>query len=246
MTAGKGKRGLLLALCLFFMLVFTGLGAWQVQRLAWKRDLIARVEARIHAPPVAVPARSQWGALAPRDAEYRRVQARGAFRHDRETLVDALTARGPGAWVLTPLETADGVILVNRGFVPPDRRDAAKRVDGQFPGEIVITGLLRLSEPGGRFLRPNEPASDRWFSRDVVAIARVRGMTDVAPFFIDADAASSIQGGPTGGLTVVQFRNAHLFYAVNWFGLALLCVAGVVLVLRAGDAKVVAALRVGL
>lgn len=232
MTAGTGKRGLLLALCLFFTLVFAGLGTWQVQRLAWKRDLIARVEARVHAAPVAVPAGSQWGALDLRDAEYRRVQARGAFRHDRETLVDALTALGPGAWVITPLETADGLILVNRGFVPPDRRGAATRPGGQVAGEVVVTGLLRLSEPGGRFLRPNEPASDRWFSRDVAAIAQVRDLEGVAPIFIDADAASSIQGGPAGGLTVVQFRNAHLVYAVTWFGLALLCVAGVVLLLR--------------
>jgi surfeit locus 1 family protein len=236
-TATRGKRHALLALCLFFTLLFGALGTWQVQRLAWKRELIARVDARIHALPVAVPPRREWAGLDLPDAEYRRVQARGAFRHDRETLVDALTVLGPGAWVLTPLETADGVILVNRGFVPPERRDAAARAAGQVAGEVVVTGLLRLSEPDGRFLRPNVPAAGRWFSRDVGAIAQVRGIAGVAPFFIDADAASSIPGGPAGGLTVVVFRNAHMAYAVTWFGLALLSGAGAVMLLRPGDQR---------
>ena len=232
MTASSGKRRVLLALCLAGTLLFAALGIWQVQRLAWKRDLIARVDARIHAAPVAPPARRDWTALEWRDAEYRRVQVRGEFLHDRETLVDALTVLGPGAWVLTPLQTSDGVILINRGFVPAERRKEAARAEGQVGGEVTVTGLLRLSEPRGRFLRPNKPAADRWFSRDVVAIARVRGLQGVAPFFIDADSASSSSGGPVGGLTVVQFRNAHLAYALTWFGLAVLCIVGGTLAMR--------------
>jgi len=233
-TASRGKRRLLLGLCLAGTLLFAALGIWQIQRLAWKRDLIARVDARTHAPPVPVPVRRDWGRLDIHDAEYRRVRARGSFLHDRETRVDALTVRGPGAWVLTPLETADGVILVNRGFVPPELADARARQAGQVPGEVVVTGLLRASEPHGRFLRPNKPAADRWFSRDVVAIARARGIEGAAPFFIDADVESSTPGGPLGGLTVVHFRNAHLVYAATWFGLALLCIAGMLVKPDAG------------
>jgi surfeit locus 1 family protein len=233
---GRGKRLGLLALCLSGTLLFTGLGIWQLQRLAWKRDLIARVDARIHAPPVAVPARRDWATLDGREAEYRRVQARGEFLHDRETLVDALTELGPGAWVLTPLQTADGVVLVNRGFVPPGRRDAGARAAGQVPGEVTITGLLRLPEPGGRILRPNEPAADRWFSRDVVLIGRARGLDQVAPFFIDADATANPGDAPLGGLTVVRFRDAHLAYAATWFALAALCIFGLVALRTSSEA----------
>jgi len=229
---GKARRRGLLALCLCLALLFTALGTWQVRRLAWKRDLIARVEARIHAAPVPVPGRNEWTGLNLREAEYRRVQARGVFLHDRETLVDALTEQGPGVWVLTPLDTADGTFLVNRGFVPPDRRDAASRSVGNEAGEVTVTGLLRVSEPGGRILRPNEPSADRWFSRDVMAIAGARGLSGVAPFFIDAEATPDKAGLPLGGLTVVRFRNAHLPYALTWFALAALCAAGVVVVLR--------------
>jgi surfeit locus 1 family protein len=232
-TRRERKRRGLLALCIFGTLLFSGLGAWQVQRLAWKRDLIARVDARVHAPPVAMPAAREWAALDMHEAEYRRVRVRGVFLHDRETLVDALTVRGPGAWVLTPLRTADGVVLVNRGFVA--RAGAGAAAAGQTAREVTITGLLRASEPAGRILRPNDPAGGRWFSRDVAAIGAARGLETIAPFFIDADAASSVEGGPTGGLTVVSFRNAHLAYAGTWFALAGLCIAGLTLLRRPAD-----------
>jgi surfeit locus 1 family protein len=228
-TAGRGKRLTLLALCLSGMLLFGALGVWQLQRLAWKRDLITRVDARIHAEAVPVPARATWPTLDLHDAEYRRVRAEGRYLHDLDTLVDAVTELGPGAWVLTPLATSDGIILVNRGFVPPGQRDPAARTAGEAGGEVQVTGLLRRSEPGGRILRANRPDEDRWFSRDVAAIAARRGLEGpVAPFFIDADALPGV-AAPRGGMTVVRFRNAHLSYALTWFALAGLCVVGLVL-----------------
>ncbi len=232
MTASRGKRRGLLALCLLGLLLFGGLGVWQVDRLAWKRDLIARVEARIHASPVSLPPRSAWPALDLHDAEYRRVQARGHFLHGHETLVDALTGLGEGYWVLTPLQTGDGVVLVNRGFVPREQRLPATRRAGQVQGEVTVTGLLRRPEPEGRVLRANVPAEDRWYSRDVAAIAAARGLHEVAPFFIDAEAGADPAAMPRGGLTVVRFRNAHLVYALTWLVLAGLCLAGIVLVMR--------------
>jgi surfeit locus 1 family protein len=89
-----------------------------------------------------------------------------------------------------------------------------------------------MSEPHGGFLRANDPAAGRWYSRDVSAIARARGLGHIAPFFIDADASPNPGGYPRGGLTVVAFRNDHLVYALTWFALAGLSVIGVVLVLR--------------
>ena len=144
-------------------------------------------------------------------------------------MVEALTERGPGFWVVTPLRTARGVILVNRGFVPPERRLPATRLQARTAGMVTVTGLLRLSEPEGRVLRANRPGEDRWYSRDVAAIARRRALGPVAPYFIDADATPSPGGVPVGGLTVVQFRNPHLVYALTWFALAALAVAGLVL-----------------
>ena len=228
MTQGRGKRRLFAALCLGLTLLFGGLGVWQVQRLFWKLDLIERVDRRVHAAPASISNAAQWRSASPAELEYRRVRVTGTFLHDRQTLVDALTELGPGDWIVTPLVSSAGTILVNRGFVPKDRVDDATHPDGV----ITITGLIRISEPRGRFLRPNRPNEDRWFSRDVPAIANKRGLGAVAPFFIDAEASSGRGEYPVGGLTVVKFRNTHLIYALTWFGLAALTLFGLVLLLK--------------
>lgn len=230
----RGRWAAVLALA-FLTAGFTGLGVWQVQRLAWKTALIRQVDARLAAAPVPAPGPDGWSAISPdADADaYRRVTVTGRFRNDRETLVQAVTALGAGSWVLTPLETDRGfTVLVNRGFVPPERRDPAQRGAPAPEGVQTVTGLLRLTEPHGAFLRANEPAVDRWRSRDVAAIAQRRGLGRTAPYFIDAAAGPDRDGWPRAGLTVVRFSNSHLVYALTWFGLALMSVAGAVIVLR--------------
>ncbi len=207
------------------------LGVWQLERRAWKLDLIARVDARLAADPVAAPGPDRWPTFSAESAAYTRVRATGRFLHDREVTVLAATELGSGYWVLTPLETADFTVLVNRGFVPQDRRDPTTRREGQLQGGVTITGLLRATEPRGGFLRSNDPESGRWYSRDVAAIATAKHLdAPVAPYFIDADATPNPGGLPVGGLTVVDFRNAHLSYALTWFALAALLA---VLALRA-------------
>ncbi len=221
------------AFLLFAALIFTALGSWQVQRLFWKLDLIARVDARVHAEAIAPPTDAEWRETEPADAEYRHVTLAGTFDHSREALVQAVTERGPGFWVVTPLLSADGrTVLVNRGFVPPDRRDPASRTEGQVQGAVTITGLLRLTEPDGAFLRSNNPAAGNWYSRDVQAIGETGGLANLAPYFIDADATANPGGYPVGGLTVIQFRNSHLVYALTWFALAIMSFAAMIMIPR--------------
>ena len=201
--------------------VLLAVGTWQVYRLGWKLDLIARVEARVHAAPQMPPGRPDWPQVTAATDEYRHVRLTGTFLNERETFVQAVTTLGAGFWIMTPLQMADGVIvLINRGFVPPERRDPASRLAGQINQETTITGLLRLTEPKGGFLRSNDPVGNRWFSRDVAAIAAARGLADTAPYFIDADAALQAGGYPVGGLTVIDFPNNHLIYALTWYSLA--------------------------
>ncbi|APW39990.1 hypothetical protein RD110_24595 [Rhodoferax koreense] len=207
---------------------FVSLGTWQVERRAWKHELVARVEQRVHAPAVPAPGRDAWSRINAADDEYRHVALAGRFAHDKETLVQAVTARGSGFWVLTPLQMADGgSVLVNRGFVPPELADRATRRSGEPAGDVSLTGLLRITEPGGGFLRDNDPAGNRWFSRDVAAIAKARGLNDVAPYFVDAAAVpQAAPTEPVGGLTVVAFPDHHLVYALTWYALALMIVGG--------------------
>jgi surfeit locus 1 family protein len=215
---------------------FLSLGTWQVQRRAWKLDLIARVDQRVYAPAVSPPPPGEWSQVTAANSEYRHVQVTGVFLNDSETLVQALTDLGAGFWVLTPLRLVDGtVVLVNRGFVPPEQRERAAHGAAGATTPATVTGLLRITEPKGWFLRRNDPAKNHWYSRDVQAIAAARGLESarVAPYFIDQEAStagSGASGGansaPAGGLTVIAFRNTHLTYAITWYGLALLVVVG--------------------
>lgn len=229
MTRARGLPWVLLAAALLSA-VFIALGTWQVQRLGWKKGLIARTEARVSAAPVGPPDARAWPAIqaAPLDFEYRRLRLQGEFLHADEALVQASTTLGAGFWVLTPLRLQDGsTVLVNRGFVPPDRRDPAKREAAPPAGPVSVTGLLRISEPHGGFLRENDPAANRWHSRDVAAIAAARGLPAerVAPYFVDAEATPAGQW-PVGGLTVLRFTDNHLVYALTWFALAAMVAAG--------------------
>ncbi|MEC3910713.1 SURF1 family protein [Sphingobium sp. CR2-8] len=225
--APSGARaGFPVGLTLAALVLFLGLcalGMWQVERLAWKRDLIARVDARIHAAPVAAPA------SATKADEYRRVIATGTFLHDKAALVQAATVRGAGYWVMTPLRQADGaILLINRGFVPPQAKTRYDRPHGV----IRVTGLLRLTEPGGGFLRSNDPTADRWYSRDIAAIAAARQLPRTANYFIDAQAGPSPDILPVGGLTVVSFPNSHLQYAITWFVLAAMVAGAYIVTMR--------------
>lgn len=234
---GERKRGrfarfafvVALGLC---TLIFAGLGIWQIERRSWKLDLIARVEARIHAAPVAAPGPDAWSGIGAANDEYRRVVLQGRYLDAPATLTMAVTERGPGFWVLAPFRSDAGfTVLVNRGFVPEGQPGTdERRAPGR--GNTQVVGLLRLSEPGGGFLRSNDLAAGRWYSRDVAAIAAARGLGEVAPYFVDADAASEPGPLPQGGMTQVGFRNTHLIYALTWFCLALMSAGAAIFLIR--------------
>lgn len=225
--------GLIAVMGAMFFALFLGLGIWQVERLQWKLDLIARVDARVHAEPVAAPGTDDWANVNQADDEYRHVTMTGTYLNDKEVLVRALTERGSGFWVLTPLRSDnDTLTFINRGFIPDAKRDVSSRPEIQIAGETTVTGLLRMPEPDGFFLRPNDPDRNEWNSRDVAAFAKKEDLGIVAPYFIDADAKSNPGNMPIGGLTVISFRNNHLSYAITWFVLAAMIAGAAVIVWR--------------
>ncbi|MFZ6872404.1 SURF1 family protein [Undibacterium sp. Di27W] len=249
------------------LLIFAGfisLGTWQVLRLQWKLDLIERVDQRVHATPVPAPGFPAWSHITASADEYRHVQASGVFLHEKTILVLASTELGGGFWVMTPLALADQtVILVNRGFIPEKmaasyRASSEKdRLSTSDTSTIQVTGLLRMTEPGGGFLRKNDAAGNRWYSRDVSAITAATGLARSAPFFIDADASpannapyspyaqqnEASANAPVAGLTVIHFHNSHLIYALVWFSLAAMTAAAWAYVMR--DRKNVSAANTG-
>ena len=210
-----------------------GLGLWQLDRLAWKETLIAEVEARVAAPPIAAPPEADWAKLAPDDYEYRHVILGGVYEFSRQALVFRALEhprgrfRGPGYLVMTPLRLADGAhVIVNRGFIPQDQKNHFAGQTQDESDEVVVTGLMRSSEPRTWFTPPDDPPHGDWFTRDPAAIAAALKLDRAAPFTIDADATGSLGDLPQAGETILAFPNNHLGYAFTWFGMAL-ALAGV-------------------
>jgi surfeit locus 1 family protein len=212
---GPGLIGLLAVALL------CALGIWQLQRLAYKEALLARIEERIHAPAAPLPDEPDWPQLKPEAYEYRRVHVSGTFEHDKEALVFRPQAGAVGFLVLTPLRLASGAyVVVNRGFVPSDKRDPLSRPEAQIEGVVAITGLMRPPEERNLFTPADSPEKRIWFTRDPLLIARTYHLQRTAPFSIDADATGAPGGLPQGASTVIAIPNNHLSYAVTWFGLA--------------------------
>lgn len=220
--------GLAALLCLAILL---GLGTWQLGRKAEKEALIARILARAKVePPAPLPAPDTWN---PERDEFRRVRVTGQFQHEAETLVHGLAAGEvpgralQGYYVLTPLRLNEGgTVLINRGFVPTQRKDPESRAAGQVAGETNVTGILRGSEPRTLFVPAPDPVRNEWFNRDIAGISASRGIADPRPYLVEADATPNPGGWPKGGQLRVDLPNNHLQYAFTWFGIAA-CLLGV-------------------
>ena len=204
---------------------FLSLGTWQVHRLHWKTDLIERVDARVGAPSVPAPGPAAWPGITREGDEYRHVTLSGRFLNAQEVQIYTPSDLGPSYWVLTPLLRDDGtIVMVNRGLVPEALKDPASRPAPAGPQQV--NGLLRISEDEGwLFSRDNSPETRTWYRRDIGSITKTLGLSPAAPYFVDEELTDP-QAWPLGGQTVISFRNAHLSYALTWYGLALLTLAG--------------------
>lgn len=215
--------------------VLCGLGAWQLQRLAWKEDLIARIEARTRAEPVSLEqAIDHWRRNG--EVEYLRVTFDGKFRHGAERHLFTVI-KGESGWkIITPVETGTGdIVLVDRGFVPDALKSPGKREQGQLEETISMTGLARAPGTQGLFTPDNNPEKNAWYWRDLESMASALDPTErsrLVPFFIELEASDIPGGYPRGGVTRVNLPNKHLQYAITWFGLALVLLAVFAIYLR--------------
>ena len=206
------------------ILVFSlALGAWQMERREWKRDILDRIAHNQAAPAVAL------GDLIKADPllhEYGRVRVAGTFLHDREFHLAARSLRNKvGMQIVTPLRLDDGrIVLFDRGWVPSEQKEGASRAAGQLAGRVELTGVVRRSQIQRQFAPDNVPDKNVWFHVDVPLMRKLAGgapdpRLDV--FFLEADATPNPGGVPIGGQTRLDIPNDHLQYAITWFAIAL-------------------------
>lgn len=207
------------------IIVMLGLAVWQVQRMTWKEALIDRLHSRMAQPAID----AATVAADPPAAEYRKVRLVGTFLHDKELhLLARSLNRNVGLHIITPLRLENGgIVLFNRGWVPEQRKDPARRAEGQIKGVVTVEGLVRLTEAGikGWFVPENRPERNVWLTVDVAAMRAAAGVPDspelkADQWWVAADAAPNPGGFPIGGQTRVNIPNDHLQYAITWFLLA--------------------------
>lgn len=212
-----------IVLLVFVLLV--SLGTWQLQRMMWKETLLTAISERSTAAPASV-ANVTAMQVSGADIEYRTVTASGVFDHGNEQFFFATHEGKTGYFVYTPLYLSDTrVVLVNRGFIPFDLKDRAKRLEGEVLGDVTVTGLARtqlVAKPSA-LVPENDVAKNIYYWKDMTAMADAAGIArrDLVPFFIDANDTPNPGGLPIGGVTIIDLPNNHLQYAITWFGVAL-------------------------
>jgi surfeit locus 1 family protein len=228
-AAGPAGRGVLVAslMTAVALAILVALGLWQLERKTWKEALISTLERRLAATAVALPPPAEWGRLEPGRDEFLRVVFAAQFQNDKEALVYTTGSSmradtgGPGYWVFTPARLGDGsIVMVNRGFVPEGRQNAASRRDGAVTGPIDITGVLRWPEPPGLFTPAGDPVRNIWFSRDSAAMAAAKNVAGAAPFYVEMEIPVPSGGLPHPGRLQPSLPNNHFEYALTWLGLA--------------------------
>lgn len=188
--------------------VLLALGIWQLDRLAWKTDLLARIDgAEAAAPTPLIDPPEPWT----------RVVATGRFDHSREAQL-GIEVRGNvlGTHLVVPLlREGRPPLLVDRGWVPLDRGAARTRPEG----EQRVVGYIRPGERAGWFAASDDPASRRFYTADPAAIGAVLGIAAPAPYLLVA--LGEQRDFPLPGRAMPRPPNNHLGYAITWFGLAL-------------------------
>lgn len=224
------RRGLVLpaVFTLVGVVILAGMGGWQWQRMGQKEALIATIADRTTRAPRPFPAEAEWPRLDAAALAYQPVELTGSFDHGQEIHVFFSIAKpvngvgGPGYLVLTPFHlVSGGVVLVNRGFVPTDRKDSKTRAGGQVSGPLTLTGLVRLPEQRNAFSAADDAAKNVYFVRDPATLARSKGLGTVAPVTVDLKTPVPPGGLPVPAQTQVDIPNHHLQYAMTWWSLGL-------------------------
>lgn len=184
------------------------LGLWQLDRRAWKEDMLADITAGIQADPVPLP-----GAIDP-SMKYLPVTVSGTTTGAEIDVLSHTREQGAGYQIVSRFVTDDGrAILLDRGFVPQE----ARRID-RPPVRLQVTGNLHWPQDASSSTPAPNMDENIWFARDVDAMALT---LDTLPVLV---VASAVEGDNQGArplpVAIEGIPNNHLSYAVQWFLIA--------------------------
>lgn len=202
------------------IMILLALGTWQVFRLEEKTRLLTQIDERTNGQPLPlVDVLAAHGGQ--QDIEYQRVQLKGRFDHGKEAYLQT-SERGQFGWrVIVPFLTEQGVIFLDRGFVPPEKKDATKRKSGLLGETVTIIGLARKFARPNAFVPDNDLAKNVWYWPDLKALATWSGYSKAETGFYIQDQNPAPGGWPRGGATLLKIPNNHLSYSMTWYGLAI-------------------------
>lgn len=203
-------------LSVIFMLC---LSYWQLERLAWKTNLIDQFEARVTQPPVSPPDTLD----DPDYWRYRRVELKGTYLHDKELLLTGKPFEGnAGFHLITPMKLTDGrTVLVNRGWIQLKALGPVDTAPMHVEGVQTVEGLILEDKKRGYFVPDNEPENEVWLYVDTAQMAAARDLGPVLPYYVDKLRDPGPLKMPIGADTKIHVRNEHLSYAITWALLAL-------------------------
>ena len=223
----RGRPGIWAALTVALTVaILLGLGTWQLRRLGEKQQLLAHVAALRDAPaePLEIVLRRASEGL---EGEYVRVQTACPALERQPTLKLYALKDGAIGYRLIAACPVDAppfrTILVDRGFIPSEVVDTPTTpIDLARP----IVGILRKPDRGNLFTPRDNPAANDWYRRDPVAMARALKAAYPAPFVLMLEAPAPHGPGPQPAALPADIPNRHLEYALTWYGLALVLLAG--------------------
>ncbi len=201
-----------------FTLLF--LSYWQLQRLAWKTDIIDRLKIEYQKDPTQYKFNfNDLISFKDETLPLKHGQVSGRFIYEKEILVGPKPFKGKiGYQVITPLKLKDnGYVLVNRGWVNVTNKEAIKK--NRSHKDTSINGVFRKTD-WNRFTPENSPENNIWTKLDIDEIAHVKDINPVVPVMLYASHSSSdfdliIPNGKEW-----YPRNKHLQYAIFWFTMA--------------------------
>ena len=192
---------------IFFILVFVGLGTWQIIRLNWKNNLILEIEKALKNPPVEL--------VQSNEENFLKIKTSGSIDFDKQIYLYNLNDSGtPGFEVINPLTISDENYLINRGWIPFEKKGTQEI--NVFDQKNIV-GTLKLQGRKNIFKPDNDLDENYWFSLNREDILKFTGK-NFSKYIIYLDGSYQL---PRPKKITANISNNHQKYAITWFSLAL-------------------------